>query len=211
MKKIIGVATIILILCGSAVAADYWRLGVGVRGEGVIPGGDHANALGTGIVVSFSDPDSRFATQFEFDTWEVSYTYDGSDDTQYYYRFITATDSVKTGFETIYSGFGAGLYEKVRLFNLISRVSTYAVGGIGGYFLELQQEEEVELVPGYPTPEMRSKYLHARFMAAGGIGFDIDVAERWVAMIEGRYVYIESELDKDEPLMKAFLGLKYNF
>ena len=68
MKKIIGVATLILLLCGSAVAADYWRLGVGVRGEGVIPGGDHKNALGTGVVVSFNDPDSRFTTQVEVDT-----------------------------------------------------------------------------------------------------------------------------------------------
>jgi len=207
MKKIIGVATLILILCGSAVAADYWRLGVGVRGEGVIPGGDHKNAFGTGIVVSFSDPDSRFATQVEVDTWEVTYTYDGANRNLYYPN--ANGDSV--GFERVYGGFGAGFYERARLFDLMSRVSTYAVAGIGGYFLELRQEELVELEPGFPTPEMRSQYLHARFMVAGGIGFDIDISDRLECNIEGRYVYIESELDIDEPLMKAFFGLKYNF
>ena len=126
MKRIIGVATIILILCGSAVAADYWRLGIGVRGEGVIPGGDHSNAFGAGVVVSMGDPDSRFTTHFEVDVWEVSYAYDGSDSSLYY-----DSNGTRVGFEHIYSGFGAGIYEKFRMFNITSGISTYAIGGIG--------------------------------------------------------------------------------
>jgi len=207
MKKIIGVATIILILCGSAVAADYWRVGVGVRGESVIPGGDHKTAYGSGIIVSFGDPDSRFATQIEVDAWEVTYTYDGDIDNFYYLN----DDGVLVGFKRTYAGFGIGLYEKVGLYDLMFGISSYAIGGMGGYFLELKQEEVVEPEPGVYTTDMRSKYLHARFMAAGGIGFDFNITKRLVGNIEGRYVYIESDIDLDDSLIKGFLGLKYSF
>jgi len=203
MKKIIGVATIVILLCGSAVAGDYWHFGLGVRGAGIFTDKEFGNGFGTGIIASLGDPDSRFTTHFEVDIWEISYTYDGSDSTLYYQN----ADDVTIGYEHVYSGLGAGFYEKVKLFNFTSGFSTYIIGGIGGYFLELQHEEDIELI----GIEMRSQYLHSLFMMAGGLGFDTKITNHLASFIEGRYVYINSDFDMDKPIMKGIFGLKYNF
>ena len=187
MKKYLGVV-LILFLTGSAVAAEYWHLGVGVKGTGVIPGGDYENTIGFGFLASLGNPDSRFTTQLEVDKWES--VYDNA-----------------AGFENRYSGFGAGFFEKIRYWTPSPSFSSYLIGGIGGYFLDLKSEENVENV----GIELRSRYLNSLFMTAGGLGFDYKMGPHVVAFTEGRYVYFPNGEDVDKPLTQGYLGLRYQF
>ena len=114
MKKLLGVIIMILLIAGTSAAADYWHLEVGFKGAAVVPGGDYKNTVGYGFIAAFGDPDSRFTTQFEVDSW-VS-TYDVS------------------GFERQYSGFGIGVFEKYKYLDFSTRLTSYIIGGVGGYF-----------------------------------------------------------------------------
>ena len=62
MKKFLGVVMILLI-AGSSAAAEYWHLGIGFRGTGVVPGGDghslYITILGLFANQHFDRPDDR--------------------------------------------------------------------------------------------------------------------------------------------------------
>ncbi|UCC80667.1 MAG: hypothetical protein JSW64_04715 [Candidatus Zixiibacteriota bacterium] len=186
MKKILA-AVLILLFSGSSAAADYWNLGVGFRGTGVMPGGFYENTLGFGLLASLGDPDSRFTTQLEVDSWESVYDIGG--------------------FENRYSGFGVGFFEKFRLLNFSSQLSTYLIGGIGGYFLDFKREEDVENI----GIELRSQYLNSLVMIAEGIGFDFKMGQHLIVFTEGRYVHFPNGHDVDKPLTNGYLGLRYHF
>lgn len=186
MKKFLGVV-MILFIAGSSAAADYWHLGIGFRGTAVVPGGDYENTLGFGILASLGDPDSRFTTQLEVDSWESVYDVRGR--------------------ENRYSGFGVGFFEKFRLWDFSSGLSTYLIGGIGGYFLDFKLEEDVENI----GVELRSQYLNSLFMTAGGVGFDFKMGQHLIAFTEGRYVYFPNGNFEDKPLTNGYLGLRYHF
>jgi hypothetical protein len=186
MKKFLGVVMILLI-AGSSAAADYWHLGIGFRGTGVMPGGDYENTLGFGLLASLGDPDSRFTTQLEVDRWESVYEV--------------------RGLERRYSGFGVGFFEKFKLMDFSSSLSTYLIGGIGGYFLDYKREEEVENI----GVELRSQYLNSLVMTAGGLGFDFKMGQHLIVFTEGRYVFFPNGDDVDKPLTNGYLGLRYHF
>jgi len=177
----------ILFIAASAAAADYWHLGIGFRGTAVDPGGDYENTLGFGILISLGDPDSKFMTQLEVDRWESVYDVGG--------------------FENRYSGFGVGFFEKFRLLDFSPRLSTYLIGGIGGYFLDYKREEDVENI----GIELRSKYLNSLLMTAAGLGFDFKMGQHLIAFTEGRYVYFPNGDDEDKPLTNGYLGFRYHF
>lgn len=187
MNKILGVV-MILFLAGSSAAAEYWHLGVGFRGTAVVPGGDYKNTIGFGVLASLGNPDSRFTTQLEVDKWESIYN-----------------DS--RGYENRYSGFGAGFFEKFRYWSITPSLSSYLIGGLGGYFLDLKREEDVENV----GRELRSQYLNSLFMTAGGLGFDFNFGPHLIVFTEGRYVYFPNGERVDKPLTQGYLGLKYHF
>ena len=153
MKNLVSLIVILLVVTSTAAAADYWHFSIGLRGTGVIPGEDYSNAFGVGIVTALGDPDSKFSTHFEVDSWKVVYDYSGP-------------DTVYTGREHHYSGLGFGLFEKYRFFNPSSRFSPYAIGGMGAYFLELKREEDTDIL-GW---QLRSKYIHSLFSLSGGLG-----------------------------------------
>lgn len=186
MKKFL-VVVVILSIAGSSAAAEFWHLGIGFRGTGVMPGGNYENTLGFGLLASLGDPDSRFTTQLEVDRWESIYDING--------------------FENRYSGFGVGFFEKYRLWNISSNLSTYLIGGIGGYFLDYKREEFVENV----GIELRSQYLNSVVMTAGGLGFDFNIGPHLIVFTEGRYVYFPNGDNVDKPLSNGYLGLRYHF
>lgn len=186
MKKLLGVVMILLIT-GSAAAADYWHLGIGFRGTAVVPGGDYENTMGFGVLASLGDPDSRFTTQLEVDQWESVYDV--------------------SGLENRYSGFGAGFFEKFRLLNFMPSLSTYLIGGVGGYFLDYKREEVVD---GGGT-DLRSQYLNSLWMTAGGLGFDFKIGQHLIFFTEGRYVFFPGSSDEDDPLTNGYLGIRYHF
>jgi len=187
MKNLISIIAILFVIAGSAAAADYWHFGIGLRGTGVIPGGDYANAVGIGVVAFFGDPDSRFNAQLEVDDWKVVYDF--------------------TGLEHQYSGFGFGIYEKYRILNQASRYSPYAVGGFGAYFLELKKEEMTDIL----GLQLRSQYIHSLFSMSGGAGLEFSLNSRVSAFAEGRYVALFSEFDTDKDLIQSFIGVRYLF
>ncbi len=192
MRNLVGIIAILFVTAASASAAEYWRFGVGLRGTAVVPGENYSNALGLGVIASFGDPDSRFTTQFELDTWKVIYDFD--------------VDTLQD-LEHRYAGLGVGLYEKYRIFDLSSRFSPYVIGGLGAYFLELKREEETGVV----GLQLRSQYLHSLFMVAGGLGIEAGFNERISAFIEGRYVYLDSDRNEDKDIVHSYLGIRYRF
>lgn len=194
MRNLVGIIAILFVTAASASAAEYWRFGVGLKGSAVIPGEDYSNAFGLGVIAAFGDPDSRFTTQFELDSWKVIYDFDISGDTL-------------QELEHHYAGLGIGLYEKYRIFNLSSRFSPYVIGGLGAYFLELKREEETDVV----GLQLRSQYLHSLFMMAGGLGIEAGFSERISVFVEGRYVYLNSDRNEDKDIIHSYLGLKYRF
>ncbi len=194
MRNLVGIIAILFVTAASASAAEYWRFGVGLRGTAVVPGENYSNALGLGVIASFGDPDSRFTTQFELDSWKVIYDFDISGDTL-------------QDLEHRYAGLGVGLYEKYRIFDLSSRFSPYVIGGLGAYFLELKREEETGVV----GLQLRSQYLHSLFMVAGGLGIEAGFNERISAFIEGRYAYLHSDRNEDKDIVHSYLGIKYRF
>jgi len=194
MKKLISFIAIILILTGTASAAEYWRFSMGLRGTAVFPGDDYSNAIGVGAIAGFGDPDSKFDTQIEFDTWKVKYNYSGS-------------DTAYTGRKHHYSGLGFGLYEKYRILDLNSRFSPYVLGGAGAYFLELKREEMADIV----GLQLRSQYIHSLFTMSGALGVDGRVSDHLSAFLEGRYVGIFSSNDEDKDLIQSYFGITYHF
>ncbi len=191
MKKALGIV-LILLLAGSATAAEYWHLGVGFRGTAVVLRDDIDNTFGWGMMVTLGDPDSRFTTQMEVDSWKSVYTI--------------------AGFENHYSGFGAGFFEKYRVFDFTPNLSSYLIGGFGGYFLELKEEEDIEFV----GIELRSKYINSYFMLAGGLGFDYRISPKLAVYTEGRYVdypkrWSSGDEFLDNSLLNGYLGARYSF
>lgn len=196
MRNLISVSIfgLILIIVGSAVAGEYWRFGLGFRGTAVVPGDDYSSAFGVGAIAAFGDPDSKFNTQIEFDSWKVVYDYWGSD-TEF------------RGREFHYSGLGFGVYEKYRIFDITSRFSPYVLAGPGAYFLELKREEMTDIV----GLQLRSKYIHSLFSISGAVGVEARLRDKLGAFVEGRYVSIFSAHDEDKDLIQSYVGVKYNF
>ena len=194
MRNLVGIIAILFVTAASSSAAEYWHFGLGLKGTSVIPGGDYSNALGVGVITSFGDPDSRFTTQIEFDTWRVTYDFDIANDTL-------------EALEHRYLGLGVGIYEKFRIFNVSSRFSPYIIGGAGAYFLELKREEAIDL----QGLQLRSQHLHSLLMMAGGAGFETDFDEHLSVFIEGRYFYLNSDADEDEDIIQSYLGIRYRF
>ncbi len=206
MKKIIGIVAILLMASGYAAAADYWHFGVGGRITGVMPGDDYNNALGMGILLTFGDPDSRFTTQMDLDNWGVTYT---KPDSSILTSAPGTPDSLKTyrlrEFE--YSGLGIGFFEKYRFFDFSEKFSSYAIAGIGGYFLDRKREDRND--DGSIVP--KSTGLHSLFQWAGGIGFEGRFNHHLATFVEGRYVGIMSDDDMDKDIMKGYFGVRYTF
>jgi opacity protein-like surface antigen len=194
MKNLISVIAICLLISGSVAAADYWHLGIGLRGTLVIPGEDYKSALGVGIVTSLGDPDSKFTTRLEVDRWKVVYDYDGS------------VDSL-VGREHQYLGLGFSALEKYRILNHSARFSPYVIAGLGAYFLELKREEDTDIV----GIQLRSKYIHSLMSLSGGLGIEAGLSSRVSAFIEGRYVGIFSENNEDKDLIHSYIGVTYLF
>ncbi len=194
MKNLVSLIVILLVVASNAAAADYWHFSIGLRGTGVLPGENYSNAFGVGVVTGLGDPDSKFSTHFEVDSWKVIYDYSGS-------------DTVYTGREHHYSGLGFGLFEKYRFFNPSSRFSPYAIGGVGAYFLELRREEDTD-IQGW---QLRSQYIHSLFSLSGGLGAESRISSSLFAFIEGRYVAVFSEFDEDNDLIHSYLGIRYLF
>jgi opacity protein-like surface antigen len=216
MRKFIGIVVILLMASGYAAAAEYWHFGAGVRLTGVMPGSDYSNALGMGMLLTFGDPDSRFTTQMDFDTWNTQFTRAGElvldriDNTQ------TPSDSIYRLAEHKYSGIGFGIYEKYRALDISSTFSAYVIGGFGGYFLDYLREERTD----FQTVEFRSYGLHSLFQLSGGLGLDAAFSRHVTGFVEGRFVGIlnaekeDPRLNikrKDASLMKGLLGLRYTF
>jgi opacity protein-like surface antigen len=186
MKKLLGVV-MILCIAGSSAAADYWHLGIGFSGSEVVLRGNHKNTQGFRILASLGDPDSRFTTQLEVERWESVYDLHG--------------------LENRYSGFGAGFYEKFRLLNFSTAISTYLIGGVGGYFLDYKKQEEVENV----GLDLRSQYLNSLWTTAGGLGLDFRFGQHIILFTEGRYVTFPGGSDEDDPFTTGYLGIRYQF
>jgi hypothetical protein len=216
MRKIIGIVVILLMASGYAAAADYWHFGAGVRFTGVMPGKDYSNALGAGMLLTFGDPDSRFTTQMDFDTWSTQFTRDGSlvlDSVDYE---SDPPDSTWRLAEHKYSGIGFGIYEKYRALDISSTFSAYFIGGFGAYFLDFQREERTD----FQTVGFRSYGLHSLYQLSGGFGIDAAFSRHVAGFVEGRFVGILNG-EKDDPtlkiqredasLMKGFVGLRYTF
>jgi hypothetical protein len=194
MRNLVGIVAILFVAATSASAAEYWHFGLGIKGTAVVPGEDYSNALGMGVVATFGDPESKFTTQLDMDTWKVAYDFDVAGDTL-------------GEIEHEYSGLGFGIYEKYRILNLSSRFSPYIVGGVGAYFLELKRAED----NGLGALQVRSQYLHSLFMAAGGLGFETGLGSHVSIFAEGRYVFINGERDVDKDLIQSYLGVRYRF
>jgi hypothetical protein len=206
MRKIIGIAAIMLLASGYAVAADYWHFGVGLRATGVMPGDKYANALGVGVLLTFGDPDSRFTTQFDLDRWSVGYTKEGS---LVENSPLGTPDSLKTyrlaKFE--YSGLGVGFFQKYRALDFSNSFSTYVIGGIGGYFLDPKQERRND----DGTVTMKSNGLHALVQYAAGLGFEGRFNQHFYSFVEGRFVGVVSGDANDPNLLKGYFGVRYVF
>jgi len=194
MRNLISIIAILLIIMGTATAADYWHLSLGLRGTAVFPGDQYSNAFGVGAIASFGDPDSKYNTQIEFDTWKTQYDYKGS-------------DPLFVGKKHRYSGLGFGAFEKYRFFKQASRYSPYVIGGLGAYFLELKREEETDIV----GVQMRSKYIHSLFCAAAGIGFEARLNDVVSTFVEGRYVTFFKNNNADTDLIQTYFGAIYHF
>ncbi len=202
MKKIFSIAAIILLASGYASGADYWHFGLGARVTGVITGGNYSNALGGGILATFGNPESKFTTQIDLDTWGVSYTTAGD---LVRTSPITEPDAFKIR-EHKYSGLGVGIFEKYRVIDFSETFSSYILGGVGGYFLEYQQEESFN-----GTVRMTSKGLHALGQLAGGVGFESRFSQHTIGFIEGRYVGLLKAKPGDKDLMKGYAGIRFIF
>lgn len=194
MRNLVGIIVILILSVSAASGAEYWRFGIGLKGTAVIPGEDYSNALGLGVVAAFGDPDSKFSTQLELDSWKVIYDLDVVSDTL-------------GELEHQYSGLGIGIFEKYRILDLSSRFSPYVIAGTGAYFLELKREELTDVL----GLQLRSQYLHSMFMMAGGLGLETGLNNHLWAFVEGRYVYISSDRDEDKDLIQSYLGIKYKF
>jgi hypothetical protein len=204
MRKIFGIAAIILIASGYAAGADYWHFGIGTRIEGVKTSGkDYHNALGGGLLLTFGNPDSRFTTQFDLDKWGVTYHINGD---------LVRTNSVTEPTPTYkvrdrnYSGLGVGMFERYRAFDFTDNYSAYVIGGIGGYFLDYKEEMSDN---GVVT--LKSKGLHSLGQLAGGIGFEGRFDQHILGFIEGRFVGFLNAQKTDKNLMKGYLGIRYIF
>lgn len=194
MRNLVGIIAILFVTATSLSAAEYWHFGVGLKGTAVIPGENYSNAYGVGVIAAFGDPDSRFTTQFDLDSWKVIYDFDISGDNL-------------APLEHHYSGLGVGLYEKYRIFDMSSRFSPYVIGGLGAYFLELKKEESTDI----QGLQLRSQYLHSMLMMAGGLGIEAGLNEHISTFIEGRYVYLKSDRNEDKDIVHSYLGVRYRF
>jgi len=202
MKRILSMVVIIVMASGYALAADYWHFGAGVRLTGVIPGDDYANALGGGVLLTFGDPDSRFTTQMDLDTWKVTYQKNGD----YVLTSPPGQDSTFKKRDHQYSGLGFGFFEKYRTFDF-SRFSNYLIGGAGAYFLDRKQEERLD----FGGTAMKSFGFHSLIMLGGGLGFEGRLSEHFVSFIEGRYTFILSGDNLDKDLVNGYFGVRYVF
>jgi len=208
MRKIMGIAAIILLVSGYATAADFWHFGVGLRATGVMPSNDslYANALGVGVLLTFGDPDSRFTTQVDLDAWSVEYTKDGEvvEDSP-----IGTPDSAKTYrlAQYEYSGMGVGFLGKFRAYDFSNTFSTYIIGGLGGYFLDLKRERRND--DGSIT--VKSNGFHSLIQYAGGVGLEGRLSQHFSSFIEGRYVGVISGDDSDPYFLKGYVGVRYVF
>jgi len=216
MRKIIGIAVILLMASGYAAAAEYWHFGAGVRLTGVMPGKDYSNALGVGVLLTFGDPDSRFTTQIDFDNWKVEYTKDGDTILYSTLQQIADGDSLYRLATHEYSGLGFGIYEKYRALDFSSALSAYVIGGFGAYFLDYLKEERND----FGTIESISYGLHSLFQLSGGLGLEAALSSHISSFVEGRFVGIlngqkqepGSQIEReDSHLFKGLVGLRYAF
>jgi hypothetical protein len=203
MRKIIGIIAIVLLASGYAAGADYWHFGIGARVAGVMPGTEYSDALGGGILLTFGNPDSKFTTQLDFDTWGVSFHKAGD---LIITSAITEPETTYKARERKYSGLGMGIFERYRIIDFSGTFSSYVIGGFGGYFLDYKQEESDN-----GTVLMQSKGLHSLGQIAGGLGFEGKIYQRVSAFIEGRFVGFFSADKSDKNLMNGYFGIRYIF
>jgi hypothetical protein len=205
MKRIFGIVAILLLASGIASGTEYWHFGAGVRLTGVMPGSDYSNALGTGLLLTFGNPDSRFTTQFDIDNWKVTYN---KSDSLVENSPLGTPDSLKTYKKRDYEYFGVGVgaFEKYRFFDFSPKFSSYVIGGLGGYFLNRKRE-----VYDSGILSLKSDGMHSLFQLAGGIGFEGKINQHISTFIEGRYVAFLNGKDADKNLFNGYWGIHYTF
>jgi hypothetical protein len=190
-------------LTGYAAAAEYWHFGAGVRLTGVVTGNDYANALGGGVLLTFGNPDSRFTTQMDVDSWNVTYQ---MTDSLIVIKYSDRTDSTVRDRDFSYSGLGVGFYEKYRALDFSPKFSSYLIGGFGAYFLDRKREDESNFLV-----TMKSFGLHSLLHWSAGLGFEGRLSQHVSSFIEGRYVGIISGSSADKDLLKGYFGVRYVF
>jgi hypothetical protein len=210
MKKFFFFVTILLLISSTAMAADYWHFGIGLRAVGVVPrGNDYASAMGEGLVLTFGNPDSRFTTQFEFDDWSVNYHKSNNTITFFGVTGDSATLQTRETKQE-YKGLGIGFFEKFRTFEFLPGFSNYIIGGAGGYFLNYKYENTND---PYAGTTIRSSGYHSTIMASGGLGFDGRLNGHVTAFVEGRFISLfkQSKLYPTPDMFQGSLGVKYVF
>jgi hypothetical protein len=219
MKRFLFIVTILLLAANLSMADDYWHFGVGIRATGVIPNGqdrggnNYSNALGTGVLLTFGDPDSRFTTQVDLDKWSVNYTNSNVPIT--FWGVEGDSSSIQTRASKYqFGGLAVGIYEKYRTFEFSSKLSNYIIGGLGAYFLNGKFEESLS---PYVGTRMTSRGYSSDVMAAAGLGFDARVSDHLTGFVEGRFNMIVSHPKKEndqnpiDNLMHGYFGVKYVF
>jgi hypothetical protein len=204
MKKVYVVIAILLMTSAYVSAADYWHFGVGARLAGVIPGKNYGDALGGGLMLTFGDPDSRFTTQLEVDTWARTYN---MDDSLVLVTFPPNPDSSYKKRDYHYSGLSVGFFEKIRTVDFTSGFSNYITGGLGGYFLGRKREDKLQL----GGTQVKSLGFHSVVMLAAGTGFEARINDHLASFVEGRYVFIVSGDKADKNLALGYVGIRYIF
>jgi hypothetical protein len=203
MRKIIGIVAIVLLASGYAAGADYWHFGIGTKVAGVMPGKNYSNALGEGVLLTFGDPDTKFTTQIDFETWGVDFTKSGD---YIMTSAITDPDTTYKIRQRRYSGLGLGIFEKYRAIDFSEALSAYLIGGFGGYFLDYKEE-----ISDNGIILMQSKGLHSLGQIAAGLGFEGKLYQRVSGFIEGRFVGFINAKESDKNLVNGYVGMRYVF
>jgi len=206
MRKIVCLLAAFLMLTGYAAAIEYWKFEAGMKGVYVMPSDDYENAMGIGLVGDFVKPSSRFSVQVEFETWRVSYDSTIQNPT-------TLIDSLYPVRENQYSAITVGAFLKYRTFNFTPSFSNYLIAGAGGDFISYKKDI-IEISATDTNKVLHSMYLHPRFMAAAGLGFEYNIFTRFTLFTEGRFLFLlgkDTENEPDPNFIMAALGFRYKF
>lgn len=210
MKKFFFFVTIFLVISSSAIAADFWHFGIGLRAVGVIPEPQqYNNAVGGGLLMTFGNPDSRFTTQIELDKWTVNYKRSAFPDTVFGITGDSTSMQIRPS-KFKHSGLTFGFYEKFRAIEFSPALSAYIIGGFGGYFINAKYESSQAPFAG---TVMRSRGYFSVLSGGGGLGLNAKVNSHFDSFVEGRYIGLfKKEPGYDSPnYIHMYFGVRYVF